>query len=154
MCFFHNPVFQGVSNFSLLKFNFSSTRDLSCFMPLFHRPTSQVCSRLIVYRDCDRRGRKILFDSEHVSSDYVYLKPTDPKLLKQLGEYVFGCVPLASASSSMDLPPNFGHKRFCKWKLEGQDQPNKTMYIWSQIFEMGSYSNANRNNSTNQDHGK
>lgn len=106
-----------------------------------------------MYRDCDRRGRKILFDSDHVNSDYVYLKPTDPKLLKDLGEYVFGCVPLASSSRTMDLPPNFGHKRFCKWKLEGPDLPNKTLYIWSKIFELGSHNN-NRNDSTNPERGK
>lgn len=109
----------------------------------------QVCSRLIVYRDCDRRGRKILFDSEHVSSSYEYLKPTDPKLLKELGEYVFGSVPLASTSSALDLPLSQGHKRFCKWKLdEKHETPNKTLYIWSKIFELGSY-----NRSTKHDNG-
>lgn len=101
-----------------------------------------------MYRDCDRRGRKILFDSDHVRADYVYIKPTDPKFLKELGEYVFGCVPLASSSRSMDLPPTLGHKRFCKWKFEEKDQPTKTLYIWSKIFELGSY-NASPNNSTN-----
>ncbi|ODM89577.1 Folliculin-interacting protein 2 [Orchesella cincta] len=95
-------------------------------------PAQDVSSRLIVYRDCDRRGRKILFDSDHVSSDYRYLQPSDPKLLKELGEYVFGCVPLASASSpAMD-------KRFCKWKVETEEKTTKTLYIWSKIFELGS----------------
>ncbi|CAL8140795.1 unnamed protein product [Orchesella dallaii] len=105
----------------------------ACSSPLSSNntfPPQEVRSRLIVYRDCDRRGRKILFDSDHVSSDYRYLQPTDPKLLKQLGEYVFGCVPLASASSpGMD-------KRFCKWKVD-TEEGTKTLYIWSKIFELG-----------------
>ena len=91
--------------------------------------------RLLLYRECERRGRKCLYDSNHVvlkelvepqdgnsysssSSSQLVRKSIRPnkesiKELMEFSEFIFGSVPLASSTCSVNNVSN--HKRFVKW---------------------------------------
>lgn len=76
--------------------------------------------RLLLFRDCDRRGRKCLYDSHHVIRDqngkFSYIRPaTSRSEMKNISEYIFGCIALSNSTT----------KRF--HKFEGK-------CVWSQVF--------------------
>lgn len=79
--------------------------------------------RLLLYRDCDRRGRKCLYDSHHVIRDkngkFSYVPSGSSSEMKNLSEYIFGSVPLCSKKAT---------KRFHRFDHK---------YVWSQVFSPG-----------------
>ncbi|CAG7718039.1 unnamed protein product [Allacma fusca] len=105
---------------SPLKSHYSDSRDFKTWT--LHAQGLKVDNiRLLLYRDCDRRGRKCLFDSAHVVKDnktgkFTYIPVTNTGQVKDLSEWIFGCVPLSSSST----------KRFHRWKGN---------LIWSHTFQ-------------------
>jgi len=98
--------------------------------------------RVLVLRSCSSRGRKILFDSYHVTDDGEYTRQTDAKFLKEtIAEFAFGAVSIATNHTV----------RFTKFTNSNQDgdSTKATQYlVWANVF-LNRRSENNNNNSGN-----
>jgi hypothetical protein len=107
-------ILEASMKFRSLIFRFDSSRWKLC-LPAF----TQNNIRLLLFRDCDRRGRKCLYDSQHVIRDshgkFSYIPTNSKSEMKNISEYIFGSVPLSNNNT----------KRY--HKFEGK-------CVWSQVF--------------------